>query len=170
MIKKNKKQKGITFIHLMILISVIGAIVIFVNVSISAIKEKKKISNVREIVSALKNQLEKNIKVDSRPNLIPPSDPINGGGLICDTYCTSTATWPSLAKTGYVYSVLPGNEISRGVSLFRIIKPINLSTPMDPNIINDLQKTAADFTTLTKDPIFSVFVEEGVVSMEEFQN
>lgn len=168
MVNKNKNQRGITLVQLAVTISLIGAFVILFIVTADAIKERSKMNTVRSLTSDLMQQLQKNIRVDSRPNLLAPENNSFGGGRICDTYCTSTATWPSLADTGYVYNVIPKDDISIGISLFRLVKPINSNTTLDPNVIDDVNKTAADFSMYTKDPIFTIFLENGVISMEEF--
>lgn len=168
MIKEIKKQKGFTLIELLVVVAIVAILSAIVVTAVSSSKEKSKVAAAKSVASNLTRQLEVITTSDSHPKLLAPENNSIGGGLIC-TSCTSTATWPSLAKTGYVYSVLPDDDMSTGSSLFRIIKPLNTDTVIEPNTINDPNKTTSELSVFTGSPIFNLSFTNGSVSMSEIR-
>jgi prepilin-type N-terminal cleavage/methylation domain-containing protein len=103
-----KLKRGFTLIELLIVIAILGILGSVVFVSVAHSKEKANTAVAKATARDLMNNLS------SCEGVLAPNDPSLGGGSICasdpENPEASIPTWPTLEKTGYVYSVVADDD------------------------------------------------------------
>ncbi len=112
-------KKGFTLVELLVVVAIIGILAVIVIIALSSSKDKANTAAAKQTASSVVRHLE--IASLDGGGVAAPTNSSTGGGPICDS-CSSTATWPSIAKTGYVYNVTADPNISDGSYSFTLTK------------------------------------------------
>ncbi|MEI8175043.1 MAG: DUF1566 domain-containing protein [bacterium] len=112
-------KKGFTLIELLVVVAIIGILAMIVMIALSSSKDKANTAAAKQTADNVLRQIEAT-SIEGG-GISAPSNSSTGGGFIC-TSCSSTATWPSIAKTGYVYNAVTNANISNGNYSFTMTK------------------------------------------------
>lgn len=119
----DKNIKGFTLLELLIVIAIIGILTGVIMVSMKGAVEKSKQSSALTSVSSVLPEFV--TCQDDIGTIIRPNNVNIGGGVICNASGHS-ATWPNIAKTGWIYngiSNIPNQNIAN--SSFKITKSVD---------------------------------------------